>query len=521
VTTDICLTSASDAVKTAVSSVLERGFEGLMAAAAAGESARELELAVLEVTNEVARSLLAATLARRNRQAMEADIARRGLLAHQVSVRLERAYWMSLMTSVGPVCVPMFSYRDHSRGVSVTRSPARDVFPLYLRCRSTEVCLEWETRLAGQHPFRKAEQMLSYFTHGAVDLEDTTIERHAIRIGHLISQEWLYRKRADMIEILKNDAAVDRKTGRPIIYVSCDAHALRRFVNESWTAQWKMMNGLRLWCQDRRTHRIIHLGGEFTCGDAHYLRERWSDLIQSGVVPADGEFGDGLVAQYVFVSDGMPWFEEHITPLLPDAVVILDAYHLMEHLAEFSKTSRGRHPEEVYREMLAVLFGSAAPKRPEPQYRRKGHTKRRRKPHLDRRPALLTRLPRTDTTKLIALVRASQSRTRDVDKLVQYVEANAHRMDYKSYRARGFQIGSGAMESIHRTGSQERTKRSGARWLPETLEAMFRLRMLEIVGRWNEWWSQPGFFATNAERFVDTAYRTRTGPVARKNPKAA
>jgi len=521
VTTNFCLTSAPDAVKTAISSVLEHGFEGLMVAADAGESARELELAVLNVTNEVARALLAATLARRNRQAMEADIARRGLNAQQVSVRLESAYWMSLMSSVGPICVPMFSYRDNSRVVSVTRSPARDVFPLYLKCRSTEVCLEWEARLAGQHPFRKAEQMLAYFTRGAVDLEDTTIERHAIRIGHLISQEWLYRPRADMVTILTNDATTDRKTGRPIIYVSCDAHALRRFVNESWTAQWKMMNGLRLWCQDRRTQRIIHLGGEFTCGDAHYLRERWGDLIQSGIVPADGDFGDGLVAQYVFISDGMPWFEEHITPLLTDAVVILDAYHLMEHLADFSKSSRAKHPQEVYRELLAVLFGTDAPKRPEPQYRRKGHKKRRREPHLDRKPTALKRLPQADTAQLIALVRACSSRKRDVDKLIKYLEANAHRMNYKSYRARGFQIGSGAMESIHRTGSQERTKRPGARWLPETLEGMFRLRMLEIVGRWNEWWNQPGFFAANAGRFVDTVYRTRTGPVARKKLKAA
>ena len=71
-----------------------------------------------------------------------------------------------------------------------------------------------------------------------------------------------------------------------------------------------------------------------------------------------------------------------------------------------------------------------------------------------------------------------------------------------------------------RQGSQERLKRAGARWLPETLEAMFRLRMLEIVGRWNEWWSQPEFFAQNAERFTTTTYRTRTGPQARRKSKA-
>ena len=104
--------------------------------------------------------------------------------------------------------------------------------------------------------------------------------------------------------------------------------------------------------------------------------------------------------------------------------------------------------------------------------------------------------------------------------LVKYITKNEYRADYATYRARGFQIGSGAMESFHRTGSQERLKRAGARWLPETMEAMFRLRMLEIVGRWNEWWSQPDFFAQNAERFITITYRTLTGPQARRKPKA-
>ena len=34
-------------------------------------------------------------------------------------------------------------------------------------------------------------------------------------------------------------------------------------------------------------------------------------------------------------------------------------------------------------------------------------------------------------------------------------------------------------------------KRPGAGWLPETSQAVFNLRMLELVGRWNEFWDQP------------------------------
>lgn len=47
-----------------------------------------------------------------------------------------------------------------------------------------------------------------------------------------------------------------------------------------------------------------------------------------------------------------------------------------------------------------------------------------------------------------------------------YVAANLDRIDYSVYRQRGMQIGSGAMESLHRTASQMRLKLAGARWTP-------------------------------------------------------
>ena len=63
------------------------------------------------------------------------------------------------------------------------------------------------------------------------------------------------------------------------------------------------------------------------------------------------------------------------------------------------------------------------------------------------------------------------------------------RMDYLGARTRGMQIGSGAMESLHRTGSQLRLKLPGARWHPEVAQALLNLRCLGLAGRWDEFWS--------------------------------
>ena len=82
--------------------------------------------------------------------------------------------------------------------------------------------------------------------------------------------------------------------------------------------------------------------------------------------------------------------------------------------------------------------------------------------------------------------------------LVNYIAKNVARIDYELYRMLGYSIGSGAMESLHRTASQARMKIPGGRWLRETSQAIFNLRMMDLAGRWSELWSKkalPGLIA--------------------------
>jgi hypothetical protein len=41
---------------------------------------------------------------------------------------------------------------------------------------------------------------------------------------------------------------------------------------------------------------------------------------------------------------------------------------------------------------------------------------------------------------------------------------------------------------------------------------MFNLRMLELAGRWDEFFAQPDLWQRLTHRFVDTAYVTYRGP---------
>jgi hypothetical protein len=175
--------------------------------------------------------------------------------------------------------------------------------------------------LGSDHPFRLAQEELKFFSHGMVTREDNTIGRHLVRGAAAIARGWQYKTPAQIRDILRDRAMFDLKSGKPVLYVSSDAHALRRYVDETWDRQWKMANGIRLWCVDRHTGEMVHIGGEFTWGNCEYVADIFRELIALGIVPTDGDYGDGILAQFVWLSDGAPWLKERILPLFGDNII--------------------------------------------------------------------------------------------------------------------------------------------------------------------------------------------------------
>ena len=466
----------------------------------ADTSNRVLEEKTWNVVLPFGASTLGALFASCARRIAEQDIAQRGLPPCRVHARLDRDYWATVTTTFGAVSFPWFAYRElRKNGASVTRNPARDaLFPAFSACRSSVLCLEWETRLGSDHPFRAAQQALAYFTHGAVRLEDTTIARHLVRIGQLVTRDDMYRTPEEIREILLERATRDRETGRPLLYLSSDAHALRRFVDDTWAAKWKMTNGIRLWCEDSKTGQVIHLGGEFTWGDCQAVRGIFEDLIARGILPSDGNYSDGVQAQLVWLSDGMPWFKDHILPLFPDVVVILDVYHLLQAFAAFIALCFKPKSKQARRWLDRAAELTVGPRtRSKKVRRRRGHRKGAavNPHHAHQRPVDPHADPVKQAAELVSMLFDVSTPTKKAQtaqsRLFQFLYGHPDRINYVAFRARGYQIGSGAMESLHRTGSQLRLKLPGAKWLPHTSQAIFNIRMMRLAGNWNPFWTQP------------------------------
>lgn len=500
-TTDQLFACDPEQIKGVLFEQIGRAVDWLFVAADSRATTRQLEVGTWSAVLVVGATLLGAMLAVRCRRSMLDDLNQRGLSPRDVVMRHEADYHASLTTTLGGVRFPLFAYRDRCwvKGQTVTRTPARrEVLPLLERCQSSELLVEWEAKLGSEMPFRQAQQALTFFTHGAVKLEDTTIARHTVAAGMVIDAMWQYRRVQHIREALRDRATRDKDSGRPIVYASTDAHALRRYVGETWETSWKMANGVRLWCEDKDSGHVIHLGGEYTWGDCVEVEALFLGLQRSGVLPASGDYGDGVHAQIVIVTDGSSWIKDRIVPLFPGAIAILDAWHLMERLAKEAHALFGqgtKDAREWYDEAVTAIFGL----RPERTKTKKGEKRRgrpKRQPGAPR-PTRPTAPPGHDSAEALATLvfdtwpsREDQARVDGYDTFLDFFTENMDRMAYANLRERGFRIGSGAMESLHRIASQARLKLPGARWLEQSSKSLFGLRMLGLVDRWAEFWDQ-------------------------------
>lgn len=75
-----------------------------------------------------------------------------------------------------------------------------------------------------------------------------------------------------------------------------------------------------------------------------------------------------------------------------------------------------------------------------------------------------------------------------VGRLLKYLTRFRDALGHDEIRDAGLPVGSGEIESAHRTIPQKRLKLPGAWWLPETVTKMLGLRVLRANNCWNEYW---------------------------------
>jgi hypothetical protein len=152
----------------------------------------------------------------------------------------------------------------------------------------------------------------------------------------------------------------------------------------------------------------------------------------------------------VFVSDGAPWLRQYLQAQHPSVDLVLDFYHVMEHLGQAAQAGIGRVDKRAnWLDQQSKLLKES---------------------NLDQVLTNLDKLP---------IDAAERDRVRG------YLVVNADRMDYKRYARLGWPIGSGAVEATHRVLVQARLKRSGQYWSEAGAQRILDLRVVAESDRWD------------------------------------
>jgi len=155
------------------------------------------------------------------------------------------------------------------------------------------------------------------------------------------------------------------------------------------------------------------------------------------------------VAELVFVCDGATWIWELITHYYPNAVQIVDWYHAEDRL----------------KRLADAVFSSQA----------------------ERQSWLAQVTEPLWHGQVQDVILACQHLARKHDESRQamtYFSNNTHRMRYDQFRAQGFLIGSGTLESGCKQIVTQRLKRSGAQWLVQGAVLTAKARSAWLSNQW-------------------------------------
>lgn len=244
---------------------------------------------------------------------------------------------------------------------------------------------------------------------------------------------------------LSHQAKADSEPVAQILYVETDGGHIRTDEGFRETKVGRLFGA----------HQLIKKSSDYEGVQLRMALEKSDYIAQLGSSTEFTARFDTLIAahrkqspklQLVAISDGAEWIARWLAAKHADAVMILDFYHATEHLANFAQA--------VFSDPHACSDWIESCSK----HLLEGRLERVIEAIADKK----------NTCK-------NQAVKQQADRLINYCEHNRYRMKYHEYRAAGYCIGSGAIESAISTVVQQRCKLVGQRWT-KGLSAVLNIR---------------------------------------------
>lgn len=328
-------------------------------------------------------------------------------------------------------------------------APIDEAFDLFEDHNITKDMAE-EMAYSGQNclSFEKGAENIKRYLK--VEVSESTVRIVAERIGQITYEKDIERAKityAKPEESVPSVLEKDKKKG--ILYNYADGSMINTVEKDENGSTWHEMK-LGLVYYDRNS--IKRGDGKKIITEKEYVAHFGGvDVFKELMFDASVRGGYGQIQETVCLGDGAPWIWNMFDELFPDAVQILDHSHLKENVYKFSKYL---YPDN---ESKMVIFAES----------------------------VMDKIDNGKVDEVINELPDVDELPPGVPNLKKYLINNRGRVNYPEYKEKGYHIGSGAVESGHKSVIQQRLKQAGMRWNRSGGQYIATLRAKSASNQWD------------------------------------
>lgn len=293
--------------------------------------------------------------------------------------------------------------------------------------------------LAVDDSFEQSSRKIEALTGQKVS--DNTIERVVYQAGSVTQEQ----QNQQLQRFFGHKEMPEAQTKPEMLYVATDGTTVHE------TDGWHECKVAVVYFEDEQQQRQSCYIGRFDSSET-FGWHVWVEACKCGFREAP---------EVIYLGDGAPWIRTEYQRHFGKATFIIDWYHASEYLWDCGKKLLGegtKPTEDWVKKRLDWLWDGCTKKLLDDL---KEHRKKYR-----------------------------AARREAIDTLIRYISTNEEEMRYDVFRAKGYDIGSGAVEGACKNVVGKRLKQSGMIWTRAGSSATLALRVCWLNNRWDELWRQ-------------------------------
>jgi len=282
-------------------------------------------------------------------------------------------------------------------------------------------------------------------------INEETIRQVTETIGEIVFRQDTERAG----DTIKNIQTIGREpvtmNKNNVLYIQIDGAAVNTRIQDENGSTWRENKTVMVFSDRDMIHRKD--GGHIITKKEYLPLIGTSGDFKKYVLDAAVRAGYGTIEQVVVISDGAPWIKTICNEILPDAVMILDLYHLRENIYTYAK------------------------------YKFPGNTAK----YTAWAESAIKMVEDGQPDKLLALLPEGEKLPVGCVNLRHYITSNLDRIKYQEFWNAGYFVGSGAIESGNKLIVQQRLKQAGMRWSVKGAQAVLSLRAKDESNLWEDY----------------------------------